>query len=307
MGDAAARTWACFEQVTSRIPGFLLSATAAVTLVCNTGSVLRTRGGGGVLSRMSEAQTIRERNKLLCKKAAAGDEAAVRQLVKEGADPGYKVGPGCPDRRPRQERPRRQRTRLQGGGDEQGGRARGIREASSALLGAAELCWSAVPTRLGAGAQAGGLFLQQPRGGGVRSEKPAARAEALSCMQSRGDSNSARIASASTLGGTRLCFNSRRDMGGAGAMDSGGGTSHARAALLGRPCWGGLAGAALLGRPCWGGLAGAALLGRDPARHLCRRAVCPHPSGEGAALPCDAARRRTAAAALSDDSDQAPQ
>ncbi len=59
---------------------------------------------------MSEARTIREHNKLLCKKAAAGDEAAVLQLVKEGADQGYKVGPGCPHRRQGQERLRRQRT-----------------------------------------------------------------------------------------------------------------------------------------------------------------------------------------------------
>jgi hypothetical protein len=53
--------------------------------------VMHVRGGGNVLSTMGEARIKGERNKQLCKKAAMGDEAAVRQLVKEGADPGYKV------------------------------------------------------------------------------------------------------------------------------------------------------------------------------------------------------------------------
>jgi len=54
------------------------------------GQVLRTRGGG-FFSRISESLKARERNKQLCSKAAIGDEAAVRALVKAGADPGYKV------------------------------------------------------------------------------------------------------------------------------------------------------------------------------------------------------------------------
>ena len=60
-----------------------------LTWLHSVGKVLR--GGGGVLSRISEAQTKRDRNKQLCSKAAIGDEAAIRELVKAGADPGYKV------------------------------------------------------------------------------------------------------------------------------------------------------------------------------------------------------------------------
>ena len=44
-----------------------------------------------MLSRIGEAHTKRQRNKQLCSKAAIGDEASVRELVKAGADPGYKV------------------------------------------------------------------------------------------------------------------------------------------------------------------------------------------------------------------------